>query len=1749
MRRGWVVLAVLTLFLVPLCPPAVVTGGHEEGPVASSSLTSLFSGFQASTSSDVWNQTPWVDVAVPGEFDLLTVLDYSDVGVLINNNSEASRTIGWAFVSARNISEDRVFIFNGSDVPTSETINRQAFQTHFEDPFRTMLLERNTSSSLNYLVTTKGIPLRVSGGNHKASFDQEMSLVGGAYNGSIGQDWWDTHSYGPLAGGPMERFNREEQGFFLVTRLTGYTVDTALGLIEKANGSLGERGTHVLDLATNRNGSGYKFWNDDLYVANTTLNQTHGIDVLFDETATFLTNLSNVMGYASWGSNDGSWAENFLPNQGFETADATTSSGRAFWEVSATAPGVGESFGWSWSDVKRGGSGGMALEVVANCSQFPGNGTSGLHAEFFDNEGGVTIPSGAMPTLIDRAPDHARVESDLDYGSSGQPYPGLDDRFKHNWGARFTGLIDVPWTDNWTFHLTSDDGTELWIDGDSIVTNHGMHGMVERTGWVDLEAGLYDLRIEFYQGGGPHGLKLAWSTANMSKTPVPPSAFLVSGDWLPSASTLEHRWSFEDGAGSTVLDAVGDANLTAYGMDNSNWRSCVDGGCLWFDGTDDYLDVDVEDWTGDFTVSQWVWANSTGLPDYASTFAVSDNAGANASFQHAVFSGEWRFHNNQTHAFGPIDAQRWTHLVTVFDGGDVRLYADGVLVDTHQQPSGAVNDIERYRLGVNRAGSTHFEGMIDEVAVWSSALEDWEITALNRAVLGTCQPLSMAGSSVASVSQTFDVPQGLEEHVWMALAHGRRSGTAHGSYDVTVEGLDPQGQVLSTNTSSSRTTTTSWGTDVTRFRPDPAATQLRVTVDFDVVPTSVDGALHLDDVLLRAVRPSFEWVNGSIAETAVSTGGRSFSWGTNYGQSLVADLLEDGVSSVKGYVYEPYLTAVGSPSVLLDAYATGYSMAEAHAMANQQIGWMGVVVGDPKMAPYADQFHDVRLVDVRNVANVTQGLNATLELVVENHGMSMADGRIEVRDVQGSTLLSSIDITMPAGNLSGSRIILPLNVTVERSGWIDVQLRYLAADAHGEVAVDDNLLLHRFWSNAPPVVLDARCLGQTAYRGDNIICEVEASDDLNVTDVRLEWSVRNDTTNVTSAWEELPLGTSDGRVWWSSLFLPVDAAVIPTGMLDLRAVAMDVSQATAMLEVPGALEVLNAPSSWYGPHVTDVDASPWAGVTLPPGVPFKGLPRDATSVVSACVSDVDHDPVGEAPSLSVQRKNGAAVESVTVEALGEINLNPSLTCSAWNMTLPNGLPLDDLDLVIHAAEEERVRRRYAVADQAPLVTLSLLNEDGLALDRALGDGSERLHITYVDLDDDGTGAVGDLIVSWPGQSTRVTPLQINAGTPQFIVEVEAPINPLEDGALSLEVDLAGAHGATVTASLEIDVALSPPVIAQAVLCDERGVADELRFGMEVWFGASVVSSRPLQETVVTIEQEGWRSTAPRWTPGESEAAPSPSCAALVPDDEHAQWFRLRPDRAFINGEASVGLRATDIDGASSRSVLNLILRHAPPEIGLVTVNSTGVAGDPVTLTADLTDLDGVLGVECALTVADQEGAIVHEGTARVVAFTEEDAALSATWLSLGTVNGTLVQTLRCVDVDDEFDVVEVPVVLAAANRSTELEDEGGASEAESDAMPLFLLAIPLLLVVALVTVLLTRIKQASLNQEGDVVLDGETDQDALWDRAPSTEAATLKRPEGWSVEQYGDWLNGPCPEGWSSEAWDTFVEEQTSLNQ
>ena len=141
-------------------------------------------------------------------------------------------------------------------------------------------------------------------------------------------------------------------------------------------------------------------------------------------------------------------------------------------------------------------------------------------------------------------------------------------------------------------------------------------------------------------------------------------------------------------------------------------------------------------------------------------------------------------------------AQRWTHLVTVFDDGDIRQYMDGVLVNEDTYSSGSFTNVDLYKLGVNRAGSAYFEGMIDEVMVWDVALEDQDITRLRRTIIDNCTSYSGAGNDVASLETTFTVPNDLVDHVWNIYVYGKREGEVNGAFSLSVDGLDGSGTCL-----------------------------------------------------------------------------------------------------------------------------------------------------------------------------------------------------------------------------------------------------------------------------------------------------------------------------------------------------------------------------------------------------------------------------------------------------------------------------------------------------------------------------------------------------------------------------------------------------------------------------------------------------------------------------------------------------------------------------------------------------------------------------------------------------------------------------------------------------------------------------------------------------------------------------------------------------------------------------------------
>lgn len=97
---------------------------------------------------------------------------------------------------------------------------------------------------------------------------------------------------------------------------------------------------------------------------------------------------------------------------------------------------------------------------------------------------------------------------------------------------------------------------------------------------------------------------------------------------------------------------------------------------------------------------------------------------------------------------------------------------------------------------------------------------------------------------------------------------------------------------------------------------------------------------------------SLTFAPGGLAETAVSTDGRTFLPGGPPGQSLIADLIAQGATGAKGYVYEPFLNAIGSPTVMFRNYVVnGSNLAETLHSASRYVGWEDIVLGDPLCRP------------------------------------------------------------------------------------------------------------------------------------------------------------------------------------------------------------------------------------------------------------------------------------------------------------------------------------------------------------------------------------------------------------------------------------------------------------------------------------------------------------------------------------------------------------------------------------------------------------------------------------------------------------------------------------------------------------------------------------------------------------------------------------------------------------------------------
>ncbi|MFF8103357.1 ricin-type beta-trefoil lectin domain protein [Streptomyces sp. NPDC016640] len=133
----------------------------------------------------------------------------------------------------------------------------------------------------------------------------------------------------------------------------------------------------------------------------------------------------------------------------------------------------------------------------------------------------VQTPLSGICTLKPgQTPNIDKLMPVIDWTSTG------DFGLENNFVTQVVGNLDAPQTGDYTFRLTSDDGSRLWIDDKLVIDHDGLHGADPKDGTVRLPAGHHALRIEHFERDGGQQITLAWQPPGAGGFAVVPNSVL-----------------------------------------------------------------------------------------------------------------------------------------------------------------------------------------------------------------------------------------------------------------------------------------------------------------------------------------------------------------------------------------------------------------------------------------------------------------------------------------------------------------------------------------------------------------------------------------------------------------------------------------------------------------------------------------------------------------------------------------------------------------------------------------------------------------------------------------------------------------------------------------------------------------------------------------------------------------------------------------------------------------------------------------------------------------------------------------------------------------------------------------------------------------------------------------------------------------------------------------------------------------------
>lgn len=138
----------------------------------------------------------------------------------------------------------------------------------------------------------------------------------------------------------------------------------------------------------------------------------------------------------------------------------------------------------------------------------------------------------------DSLPDFDSLEPSQVTETYGFDLAAYADSNLHQFGARFESTFKAPKDANYTFHLSSDDGSRLEIDGKVVVDNDGVHPMGVKTGRIKLSQGQHEVRVDYFEQAGDEGLQLEVAGGGIKRTAFESVAALAA-DGQPAEPLVE----------------------------------------------------------------------------------------------------------------------------------------------------------------------------------------------------------------------------------------------------------------------------------------------------------------------------------------------------------------------------------------------------------------------------------------------------------------------------------------------------------------------------------------------------------------------------------------------------------------------------------------------------------------------------------------------------------------------------------------------------------------------------------------------------------------------------------------------------------------------------------------------------------------------------------------------------------------------------------------------------------------------------------------------------------------------------------------------------------------------------------------------------------------------------------------------------------------------------------------------------------